>query len=132
MKRVVGVVVWLLVLFGGVAGPGVAYKRAFAGTTSEETTIRSYDAAFTLDDDGDLHAVETLVVDFPGFSKHGIFRFFDESDLGHSNARRIPRYVSVTRGGSPEPFTILDGRNGRITNVRIGDADVFVDRGEHT
>ena len=132
MKRVAGVVVWLVVLFGVMAWPAVSYNWTFAETTYEETTIRSYDAAFTVDDDGDLHAVETLVVDFPGFSKHGIFRFFDEADLSDENARRVPHDISVTRDGSPEPFTILDERNGRITNVRIGDPDVLVDQGDHT
>ncbi|MEO6511157.1 MAG: DUF2207 domain-containing protein [Nocardioides sp.] len=132
MKRVVGVVVWLVVLVGVMAWPAVSYNWAFGDSTYEETTIRSYDAAFTVDSNGDLHAVEKLVVDFPSSGKHGIFRFFDEADLSDKNARRVPHDVTVTRDGSPEPFTLLDERNGRITNVRIGDANVFVDPREHT
>jgi uncharacterized membrane protein YgcG len=132
VKRVVGVVVWLLVLVGVMSWPAVSYNWSTGQTAYEETTIRSYDAAFTIDDDGDLHAVETLVVDFPSGGKHGIFRFFDEADQSATHARRVPHDISVTRDGSSEPFTLLDERNGRFTNVRIGDADVFLDPGEHT
>ncbi len=132
MKRVVGVVVWLVALLGVMSWPAVSYNWSTGATTYEETTIRSYDASFTIDDDGDLHAVETLVVDFPGFGKHGIFRFFDEADPSATHARRVPHDITVTMDGQDEPFTLLDERNGRITNVRIGDADVFVDQGEHT
>jgi uncharacterized membrane protein YgcG len=132
VKRVVGVVVWLAVLVGTMLWPAVTYDWSVASTAYEETTIRSYDADFTIDDDGDLHAVETLTVYFPGSGKHGIFRFFDEADPSQTNARRLPHDIAVTRDGSPEPFEILDERNGRITNVRIGDAGVFLDPGDHT
>ncbi len=132
MKRVVGVVVWVALLVGVMLWPAVTYNWSTAATTYEETTIRTYLADFTIDDDGDLHAVETLTVDFPGYGKHGIFRFFDEADQSATNARRVPHDISVTRDGSPEPFEILDENQGRITNVRIGSADVTIDPGEHT
>src|SRR5687768_15694543 len=112
--------------------PAVTYNWSTEATTYEETTFRSYLADFTIDDGGDLHAVETLTVDFPTYGKHGIFRFFDEADPSATNARRVPRDISVTRDGSPEPFEILDENQGRITNVRIGSADVTIDPGEHT
>ena len=38
----------------------------------------------------------------------------------------------MTRDGSPEPFEVLDEENGRITNLKIGSADITVDQGEHT
>ena len=132
MKRVVGVVVWVALLVGVMLWPAVTYNWSTAATTYEETTIRTYLADFTVDDDGDLHAVETLTVDFPGYGKHGIFRFFDEADQSDTHARRVPHDISVTRDGSPEPFEILDENQGRITNVRIGSADVTIDPGEHT
>jgi hypothetical protein len=132
MKRVVGVVVWLAVLVGTMLWPAVTYDWTFAPAAYEETTIRSYDADFTIDDDGDLHAVETLSIDFPSSAKHGIFRFFDEADTSQTHARRVPHDISVTLDGSPEPFEVLDDNNGRITNVKIGQADVYIDSGEHT
>ena len=132
MKRVVGVVVWLVVLVGTMLWPAVTYDWSLASAAYEETTIRNYDADFTIDEDGDLHGVETLTINFPGSGKHGIFRFFDEADQSQTNARRVPHDISVTRDGSPEPFEILDEENGRITNVKIGDADVFIDAGDHT
>ena len=132
MKRIVGVAIWLVVLFGVMAWPVVTYNWSLGPTVYEETTITNYDADFTVDDDGDLHATETLTVDFPGFGKHGIFRFFDEADPSATHARRVPYDFSVTRDGSPEPFEVLDEKNGRITNLKIGSADVTVDQGEHT
>ena len=132
MKRVVGVVVWLALLLGVMLWPAISYDWSTATATYEETTIRTYVADFTVDDDGDLHATETLTVDFPGYGKHGIFRFFDEADQSATNARREPYDISVTRDGSPEPFELLNENNGRITNVRIGSADVTIPAGEHT
>ncbi|MBF4769711.1 DUF2207 domain-containing protein [Nocardioides agariphilus] len=132
MRRVVGVVVWLAVVVGTMLWPAVSYNWTFAPTTYEETTIRNYDADFTVDADGDLHAVETLTVDFPGYGKHGIFRFFDEADQSQTNARRVPHDFSVTLDGSPEPYEVLDDNNGRITNLKIGSADVLIDAGLHT
>jgi hypothetical protein len=132
MKRVVGVVLWLALLLGVMLWPAISYDWSTAAATYEETTIRTYVADFTVDDDGDLHATETLTIDFPGYGKHGIFRFFDEADQSATNARREPYDISVTRDGSPEPFELLNENNGRITNVRIGSADVTIPPGEHT
>ena len=132
MKRVVGVVLWLALLLGVMLWPAISYDWSTAAATYEETTIRTYVADFTVDDEGDLHATETLTIDFPGSSKHGIFRFFDEADQSARNARREPYDISVTRDGSPEPFELLNENNGRITNVRIGSADVTIPAGEHT
>jgi len=80
MKRVVGVVLWLALLLGVMLWPAISYDWSTAAATYEETTIRTYVADFTVDDEGDLHATETLTIDFPGNGKHGIFRFFDEAD----------------------------------------------------
>ena len=132
MKRVVGVVLWLALLLGVMLWPAISYDWSTAAATYEETTIRTYVADFTVDDEGDLHATETLTIDFPGNGKHGIFRFFDEADQSATNARREPYDISVTQDGSPEPFELLNENNGRITNVRIGSADVTIPAGEHT
>jgi uncharacterized membrane protein YgcG len=131
MKRAVGVVLWLALLVGVMLWPAVTYNWSTSPAAYEETTITSYDAAFTIDDDGDLHAVETLSVNFPGYGKHGIFRFFDEADPSQTNARRVPHDMSVTRDGSREPFEVLDEGNGRYTTLKIGSADVFIDAGLH-
>src|SRR4051795_7346608 len=119
MKRVVGAVVWIGLLLVVMCWPVIAYTWSTGATTSETTTITAYDATFTVEDDGDLHAVENLVVNFPSSGKHGIFRFFDEADPSDDNARRVPHDISVTRDGSPEPFVLEDDRQGRFTNVKI-------------
>ena len=132
MKRVVGVVVWLVVLVGTMLWPAVAYNWS----TRVRGVRRDHDPQLRRR----LHrrrrrrparrrdAHHRL----PGSGKHGIFRFFDEADPSQTNARRVPHDISVTRDGSPEPFEILDEENGRFTNVKIGSADVFIDPGDHT
>jgi hypothetical protein len=132
MKRVVGVGIWLALLLGVMVWPAVTYNWALDAPTYEETTITNYDAAFTIDDNGDLHAVETLTVDFPSSGKHGIFRFFDEADQSAPHARRVPHSFVITRDGKSEPFSLESERNGRFTNVKIGDADVTIEPGVHT
>ena len=72
MKRIVGVAIWLVVLFGVMAWPVVTYNWSLGPTVYEETTITDYDADFTVNN-GSLHATETLTVDFPGFDKHRLF-----------------------------------------------------------
>ncbi len=47
--------------------------------------------------------IETLTVDFP-VSRHGIFRFFDTRDNPGSDSRVIPKDITVSRDGQPEPF----------------------------
>jgi hypothetical protein len=125
-------VVWLVLLVGTMLWPAVTYNWSLDTTTYEETTIRTYDADFTVDADGDLHATETLTVDFPGSGKHGIFRFFDEADPSATHARRVPHDISVTRDGAADMVDISDKNNGRITVVRIGNPDVFISPGLHT
>ena len=48
-------------------------------------------ADFNVADNGDLDVTETITVDFPGFGKHGIFRFWDIVDDNAPHARRTPR-----------------------------------------
>jgi hypothetical protein len=132
MRRVVGVVVWLLVLFGVMLWPAVTYNVSSGSSTYEETTIKDYEADFTISSNGDLHAVETLTVTFPNYGKHGIFRFFDEADQSAPHARRVPHDITVTMDGSPEPFEVQSAQNGRFTNAKIGSADTTVDPGDHT
>ncbi|MEZ5097101.1 MAG: hypothetical protein R2731_13955 [Nocardioides sp.] len=64
---------------------------------SEETTIRNYEADFTVDSSGNLAVVETLAVYFPYSGKHGIFRYFDTADTTDSRLRHIPLDLTVTR-----------------------------------
>lgn len=136
MKRVVGTVVGLLVVVALVLLPALAYgglvPDADSDDVAEDTTITDYVADVTVDADGDLHAVETITVDFPGSDKHGIFRFWDRTDEYDAHARRTPEIASITRDGRPEPYGTLDQDGRRFTVARIGDGDVTLAPGEHT
>ena len=63
--------------------PAVTYDWSLASTAYEETTIRNYDADFTIDEDGDLHA---------------------RRDAHHRLPRlRQARHLPLLRRGRPEP-----------------------------
>jgi uncharacterized membrane protein YgcG len=98
---------------------------------SEPSTITDYRADFVVDEDGDIHVTETLVIDGL-FTKHGIFRFMDRADPTAPSTRREPYDVSVTLDGEEEHFEELKEEHRRITNVKIGKATVNLGMGEHT
>ena len=134
MKRVVGYAVGLGVLVMVLLSPAAFWNQSVGGDTAndEPTSITSYVADFTLADDGDLTATETITVDFPVPDRHGIFRFFDESDPSAPRARRIPEDVRVSMDGRPVDVEMLTEQHGRITVAKVGSADRFVPTGEHT
>jgi hypothetical protein len=131
MKRLVTIVLGIAVVLLVLALPLALYGVSFDDEVSEPTTITSYAAVFDVDEDGDLAAVETITVDFPG-GRHGIFRFFDKADSSAPNARRIPHDIKVTMDGKDVPVDLQSAERGRYVNAKIGDPDSFVSPGEHT
>jgi uncharacterized membrane protein YgcG len=133
VKRVVGTLLGLAVIAAVLCLPALFYGSSAddGDAEPETTTISRYDADFTLDDDGDLAVVETLTVDFPGYGKHGIFRFWDKTDPSAPHARRTPHDVEVTRDGRDEPFSMETQGHDRFEVAKIGDADVEISPGEH-
>lgn len=117
-------VLLVLVFFPAMLGAGTA------SVVPDPARITDYRARFVVDEDGDLHATETLRVELP-FGKHGIFRFFDTRDQYDAGARLVPEHLRVTRDGQREPYEVMREENGRIRDVRIGSPDVTLD-GEHT
>ena len=79
MKRLLASAVAFVFMVAILCIPAAFYDLDFESTDmpSEDTTITSYKADFTVDEDGGLDVVETLRVNFPVAGKHGIFRFFD-------------------------------------------------------
>ena len=114
MKRLVGTVVGLAVLVLVAFVPAAFYGVGAGDESPEVTTITKYVADFTLDDQGDLRAVETLTVDFPVSGRHGIFRFWDIADQSAPYARRVPHDISVTMDGGAEPFEVLSEEPGPL------------------
>ncbi len=97
----------------------------------EPTSITSYVAEFTVDEDGGMDVVETLTVDFPiGSALHGIFRFFDRLDPSAPDIRHRISDTEVTYDGEAVPVD-RSQQDVRYDVLRIGDADAFVPSGQH-
>ena len=132
MKRVLGYVVGLAVLVLAVLAPAALYGWDEDPIASaEDTTITDYVATFDVDDHGDMDVVERLTVKFPHGDKHGIFRFFDRAFADDPSIRWVPRDIQVTMDGGYVPVEISREQHGRYTVAKIGDPDVYVDRGKH-
>lgn len=132
MKRALPWIV-LVVLAAVCFLPALLYVTdGDAEAVSEPTRITRYNAVFDIDDRGDMTVTETLIVDFPGGDRHGIFRFFDEYDRNDARAPRVPRRIAVSRDGRPEEFERLREQQGRLHVVKVGDPDVTVPAGEHS
>jgi len=98
---------------------------AHAGSSE---TIRTYDVAITVQPNGDLSVVETIVYDFGSTQHHGIFRDIP-TRLHYDDTydRLTPLQVdSVTDGsGTPLQYTIGDAGDGK-TEIKIGNPDQLV------
>lgn len=94
--------------------------------------IRSYHSDIVIGSNGALEVTERIRVNVEGREiRRGIFRDIPlrfEDERGRLREVGI-EVISVTRNGSPEPYTTQRG-SGMI-RVRIGDADVLITHGEH-
>nr|WP_249361885.1 DUF2207 domain-containing protein [Gordonia araii] len=98
--------------------------------STDPVRISNYEAVYTVDDKGTLHAEEKLTTEFP-FGRHGIFRYFDVADSSNPRVRYMPKDLRVTMDGHPEPFTTQWERGKRFHVAKIGSADRYVDSGTH-
>lgn len=133
MKRLVGWIIGTALVVLVLLAPAAFYDVDLESeaTPYEPTSITSYLGDFAINDDGDMDVVETITVDFPSGDRHGIFRFFDKTDQNDAHVRWIPRDLTVTMDGDDVPVSIESQEHGRYTVARIGDADAYVDPGEH-
>ncbi len=131
MKRLVGTAIGLGVIALLICIPAVFYGKGTVTPTFEDTTITNYVANFDVAENGDMDVTETITVDFPGYGKHGIFRFWDIVDDNSPHARRTPEGISVTRDGSNEPFELSWEDHHRQRVAKIGSADTTLDVGQH-
>jgi hypothetical protein len=132
MKRLLASIGAFIVLAGILLLPALWWDLDLSSedATNEPTLILSYDADFTVSDDGDLSVVERLNVNFPTGDRHGIFRFFDRIDESVEEARRIAEDVEVTMDGGeiPVDHTV---EKGRYDVYKIGDPDRTLAPGPH-
>ncbi len=115
-----GLLAFVLVLLLALASPGLAQA-------DEGWVIDSFQAQIDIQPDGTLRIVETILVDFGGLQRHGIYR--DIPRVYRYDEERDRRYdLSV------DAVTDVRGRGikyqvsqpGGYTRIRIGDPDRYV------
>jgi len=95
--------------------------------------IKNFTADIEVAESGSFVVTETIVYDFEGAEKHGIFRNVKSTHAEAASAWYKERYIdlelmSVTRNGLSEPYTIQAYEG---LSARIGDANKTIS-GEHT
>ena len=103
-----------------VALPGRASAQA-----GEQVT--SFNAAYTIEQSGVVHAVETIKYDFGVNERHGIFRYTPvRYDFDDEHDRKIDvTDITVTDdAGDPQPYEITDTDPNLV--IKIGDPDVLI------
>lgn len=121
----------LVIAAAAILWPVLAYAFPSSSTaTSDPVRITSYDATFDVDDEGTLHAVETITAQFPS-GRHGIFRFFDTTVPWDGHVRLIPEDIKVTLDGASEPLQLLWERGRHYRVAKIGSANRTVSAGSH-
>jgi len=101
----------------------------FAAAANEQ--INTFDVEIAVEKDGDVVVTETINVTAEGYRiNHGIFRelprFYTRDGAKYPYQYAIRR---IERDGALEPYTV--NREGNAVSIRIGDADIYVDRGAH-
>ncbi|MDL1859932.1 DUF2207 domain-containing protein [Betaproteobacteria bacterium PRO7] len=110
---------------------GALLALACVAAAGEEKIV-DFAADIAIARDGAVTVAETIVVRAEGASiKRGILRDFPTAYTDRAgNAVRVPfDVVAVRRNGAPEPYALEALSNG--VRIRIGRADVLLDRGEH-
>jgi len=107
------------------------FGTVFYETAAAQEKIISYDVTIDVQQDADFLITEKINVISEGRQiRRGIFRDLPRFKL--DEGAKIPyqyKILSVTRNGRAEPFANTDKNNA--TQIRIGDADYFLQRGQH-
>src|SRR4051794_12766246 len=131
VRAVPATIVAVVVAAGLLLWPWVVAVTPVSGDTDPELVrITDYRAGFVVDREGLLEATERITTSFPP-GRHGIYRYWDVSDRGDTQARLVPRHIEVTRDGHAEPVALSWKRGQSIRVARIGDADTLLPAGTH-
>jgi uncharacterized membrane protein YgcG len=110
--------------------PALSSGSGEATPASDPSQITNYRAVFDVARSGTLKAVETLTTDMPS-GRHGIFRYWDVSDLSDSHVRLVPKDIKITMDGSPVHSALSWEAGHSIRVAKIGDPDHYVTPGQH-
>ncbi len=106
---------------------------AFVAPVSAAEVITAFASAVRLLPDGSVDVTETIDVVSEGVEiRRGIYRDIPTALVNADNSRLRSnlRVISVMRDGRAEPYA-LESIGSGFQRIRIGDADVFLDRGAH-
>jgi uncharacterized membrane protein YgcG len=126
----------LAFLLPGLARPLIGFLLLFvtlALPAMADETIESFHAAIDLTKSGRMTVTETIRVKAEGYKiKRGIYRDFPLTFTGEDGAlHRVDFSIErIERNGQPEAYK-TETIDGGI-RIWIGDADIFIPRGEHT
>jgi uncharacterized membrane protein YgcG len=100
-----------------------------AAPASAQERIGSYDVAIRIEPSGELLITETILYDFGGAERRGIFRDVQTSriwDPDQAYEQLFPiDVVSVSSPTAPDGY-VVEGVPGGKTRIRIGDPDIFI------
>ena len=119
---------WLLSLV-----TAILFSLTMTGGSQAREEIRSFIADIEVRSDASIEVTETITVNAEGNDiRRGIYRdiplrALDDWGLWSSNGFDL---VEVLHNGQPSPYHTE--WQGRFFRILIGDADVFIPRGEHT
>ena len=111
----------------------IAFLFGFAGPAFADERIVGFISDVTVNADASLDVRETITVKAEGNEiRRGILRDFPTTYTDRHGIRVRVGFdvLSVTRDGRSEPYALESIGNG--TRIKIGDADVFLDDGQHT
>lgn len=97
--------------------------------------ISKFEATYNVSTDGEVRVQETIVYDFEGEARHGIFRTIENKHPQPASVWYKRRYIdlevsNVTKNGVPEPYVVSN--NFGNTEVKIGNEVVTLDGGVAT
>ena len=130
MRRVFAWSIPLVLIGIGLLWPLVIRGESEALPADEPVVISNYRAAFVVNANGRLDAVETITAEFPG-GRHGIFRYWDVANPNSPYVRQEPEITSVMLDGEDAPYRMLWVDNGRFRVAKIGDPDEYLSFGTH-
>lgn len=93
--------------------------------------IRSFHSQVRLQKDSTLDVVETIVMDFEGASRHGIYRDIPVKYERYNNTYSIHLKILSITDENHNPVKYKTQGKGRNLDIRIGDADTLI-TGVHT
>lgn len=112
----------------------LCFTLLFAFPAAAREAITSFSSAVTLNANGSVDVIETIVVNAEGYEiRRGIYRDIPLILVNPDNSRLRSdlKVQSVTRDGRVEPYS-LDNLSAGFKRIRIGDADVLLSYGQHT